>query len=192
MALNLIQGTVQTFGTSGANYGFIVYDDKGRQKRLFFHSHAMRFLKGEAGKISWTPVPEGIRLRNPKEGDILVFEIGSDRQDRPCADPWTFVQVKAQAEKDAAKPVAEPTRYRYMYRSKMVSGEWSKPTKQWEGTDPNDSSLRPYWDPQFRKDFSHDDGWSAESWFQSSTDGGKTWANCQEPLHLMKNPRRRY
>ncbi len=69
-----------------------------------------------------------------------------------------------------------------MYQSGAVGEPMDEPHKTWEGTDLTDSHLPAEFNPRWdRGMFGGNGDFNSKKFWMVSTDGGKTWTECDTP-----------
>lgn len=172
----MLHGTVKWFDSRPEKrFGFITLQDG--MAEVFFHLNDGRRIK--AGRLDPMFV-DGERLeRIPQQGDRVVFTSTSAPKG-PKASAWGFEDDYVRAQRAiASRPV-----YRLMHQYMVVgTGTWDEPAKDWQGTsdDFGDSQLSVHYNPVFDRGSWGNEDISVRKWWEISTDGGKTWEQCECP-----------
>lgn len=166
-------GKVKVFFVNG--YGF-VRTDEGEE--IFFHITEGREL--EEGDEE--PEFSERRVRDPKEGEHLVFQVStgfSKGKQKPKACPWGYTQEYDRIQGQ----IANRPNYRVMQQYQIPGSGPMEPTVLWQGTNLKEL-CRKY--PRL-EDIRMDDLFSGFScgdfdkfvWFERSV--GEVWSLCEDP-----------
>ncbi len=184
-------GRVKWFNTQ-KRFGFIVPDDDA-EEQLWFHfndGQIINAVKGKRGPQFIGAVLNNKHLRDPREGDKVVFERLYDSMGRPKACPWGYDTHYQRALGIIAK-WPPPTTYRVLETINAIGQDPGKPKVLWEGTDleellrlypvpkgnqsPSADSLLPYYSDS-------DNIFEIHRWFEQKTETG--WEKRPDPRPL--------
>lgn len=189
------QGEVKFFDNrNGKRFGFLIVHEGGvpTEEEIWFHFNDGEFIVagGKDPKFSGkaTSEHEGktARLRDPKRGEVLVFQRSLGRKGDK-ASPWGYLPNWQEAE----EIIANRPMYR-VFKHQGFRGEYkSDPEILWEGSDLEEllkkyplptGSRSPGADPLISF-WSHDDGPESKHWFERQ-EKDEPWERCDDPRPL--------